>query len=98
MAANARACPLLSHRAHPLSEAAKIGPRDGGKENLLWGLVPATLLDQRHCTTGVRGFHQGHVLAVPSGQTMAGAGSSGCPQHPRRGSDLKLQVFLCLVP
>lgn len=35
------------------------------------------------------------MLAVPSVQTWADAGSSGCPQRVRRGSDLKLQIFLC---
>jgi len=57
--ANAHACPLLRCTAHLLREAAKISPRAEGKGGLLWGLVLTTRLGQRHCTTGLRGFHRG---------------------------------------
>lgn len=45
------------HIAHLLRVAAKTRARAGGKENLLWGLLPTPLLDQRDCTAGLRGFH-----------------------------------------
>lgn len=44
------------HIAHLLGEAAKTMPRAGGKEDLLWGLLQTTLLDQRNCRTGLRGL------------------------------------------
>lgn len=91
-------CTAASAHACLLREAAKISPGGwrergfalrAGAHRLLGSETPHKWAERfplrpRRC----------HVLAVPSVQTMAGAGSSGCPQHPCRGSDLKLQIFL----